>query len=453
MTKEEEAANIGPDFSTLQFRVRTSSRTDLPRIQTIASLQLNTMRITPPIIDYRNVSKVEAVFYNLDFKSSDDSISIPESATSHPHIDRGSIFEITLSDIDPEVDYSQYEISHGIELSRWEAQSKREDLQEKRYTSIENHVLADWLRNTQPNDQPVSSDDTSSVMPIPLAGLRLAFCHLQPRFISAEPRGGSRKGKGRDIGTDLSDAMGVPEELRFLQKGEFCFGKVSPSRLELGPDETEAATKTDPIFICKLSSNSYFRDLIFSYNPETNVTTGYVLLKSGNELDMVGLMRKLETGFFSCPSPLMVPITIIELVADTCRSQMAALHTEFTTSIEEQTGFGAYASRREEGVREKLIYDQLAIRQGELQGRAVLLQTVISGFLSMAEFVSKELQTLEELDENGQDHYYERVYDSRLQEWLQQRVRVTQSFLSSLAGYAGLKERMDIQQTVVSSIF
>lgn len=366
----------------------------------------------------------------------------PPPALPHPHEGRGPIFDISLqNDIDRNKEYGQLEVSHGIELCQWEYEDLPESKTIATHTSIENDVLADWLENTE-----IPKLDQKP----PVAGLRLAFCYLSR--LDADKtlrlRGGKRQGRGRDVLVEVLSALDLCHEV--------FNNPISP----LNYTGTFSEQTGQRIFHFKVNFDSNHPSyVILSYNPTTNfsrgcVITHFLLASHNNYVDMmIRLYEDLRRSFYTCVNVLFTPLLVSEYWAQCLAMEVLKTSESFVDKIDWATGYGVQrldppgANFNAERGHGRSTYEFLARRLGELQSQYAITEYNIMENLAGLRFAIKELESMENVQTLGK---YQKSSQIDQYTYTRQRFELLQRYLSSFINYNGLKERMAIQQTVVS---
>ena len=179
---------------------------------------------------------------------------------------------------------------------------------------------------------------------------------------------------------------------------------------------------------------------VLRYDPVTNITYGYLYLNlSATTMKM---LEMLPSQFVECSHPLLIPQTMYELTLQFTNSQLSDCDKGLA-NIEAKTGFGV-----RKATPEQIDYQVLVRTLGEKQSWMLYSKATLLAVKFSFNFICQKLRSL---NEDLAREYRERLETPAAV--LNERAEYILSSLEHAEAYGGLEQRMQSQQTVVSSSF
>jgi hypothetical protein len=156
-------------------------------------------------------------------------------------------------------------------------------------------------------------------------------------------------------------------------------------------------------------------------------------------------VKKAITSQFPVLSlPLLIPVLIAEVTAETVMGKLSAIHAELA-KIEVNTGFGDWRSRPEEDISHK-DYRKIWLDLAALDNRFAFLDVAVGSTLMVTQFTIQEIQSMKNYISPAKFRQL-----GSMVAHLSDRAEVLSSNLKHMQRFGGLSQRMRAQQNVVSS--
>ena len=166
----------------------------------------------------------------------------------------------------------------------------------------------------------------------------------------------------------------------------------------------------------------------------TDTTSGYIMTRTSEALE------ELPFQYLKCKHPLLLPVLMIEISVEDLEEQIDECF-EKLRHIEKQTGFGT------EGTNYASDYQALVRDLGKMSSTFLYKQSALRKNLLRLNFFRDKLHYM---DMNLPDHCKEKLSKHSIS--LQRRIEWITSSIEHMLLYGGIQERIQSQQTVVSSL-
>ena len=172
------------------------------------------------------------------------------------------------------------------------------------------------------------------------------------------------------------------------------------------------------------------------------MTAGYVLL--GPYIDVDDVTHAIRSQFPLCSHPLLIPTILTEIMAADLMDKLTAVHADLA-NIENKTGFGDW---RSSVGGEPLAQDYRGLSRtlGALNNRFAWIHGALQCATMTADFRRQEILAMKSYVEDSNLRPLESVKLSLLE-----RIEVLSSNLKHMQLFAGISQRLNVQQDVVSS--
>ena len=189
-------------------------------------------------------------------------------------------------------------------------------------------------------------------------------------------------------------------------------------------------------------SNSSFAATL-RYDPEHNLTIGYVIL--GPYIELEDFRKAVELQFVHITHPLLIPILLTELGTQFRVKRLIEIHMDLRI-IEEQSGFGAWTVTRPVKGSSSQNYREWAREIGTLDSRCAFIEADVQSSLLRVDFTMKEIQAMRDYIPAEK---FQKLKGAAIK--LVNRVEFLESNLRHMLVYGGTSKRLRAQQNVVNN--
>jgi hypothetical protein len=157
---------------------------------------------------------------------------------------------------------------------------------------------------------------------------------------------------------------------------------------------------------------------------------------------MDSIKKAVASQFPSFSFPLLIPVLIAEVTAETIMGKLSVIHAELA-QIEDKTGFGDWGSKPDGDISHK-DYRKLAGDLGALESRFDFLDSAVGCTVMTIEFTIQEIQSMKSYMPPAKFRQMKNIIAS-----LNDRAEMMLSNLKHMQLFGGLSQRIRAQQNVV----
>jgi hypothetical protein len=183
-----------------------------------------------------------------------------------------------------------------------------------------------------------------------------------------------------------------------------------------------------------------FTSSVLRYNPETNITTGYILTDCDFDSGF-DFFNHLHHQFLACPHPLLIPVSLTELTLESMMERIGSANI-MLQEVERETGFSAIPSKNVEPRTRN--YQVLVRKLGEGHAYYSACQT---GVTAIKLAIQSHIKHLERLDTCLAYKRQELLKRHSLR--LSDRLEYTLSSVEHALVHGNIANRLQSQQAVV----